>query len=172
MTAARVNAEQRTLPHPSDLGEELGKHNPFESLEQEAFLNLVRTASQLTIDFDRLFRETGLSMALYNTLRIVAGHGKAGVPSQTIARHLVSRGPDVTRLVDRLVKQGLAERSPCGRDRRVVYIRLLPAGRKLIDTVRPQVDRLHKRQLQHLGDAKLIKLSKLLFEARHGSTET
>lgn len=175
MSAVTVKAKQQVAlgakASPNDLGAELGKHDPFESLEQEAYLNILRTASHVSVNFDRLFALAGLSMPLYNTLRIVAGHGKCGVPSQTIAKHLVSRGPDVTRLVNRLVKQGLVERTPCGRDRRVVYIRLLPAGQKVLDKLRPEVSQLHRVQLGHLGPEKLRRLNKLLFEARHPPEE-
>lgn len=156
---------------PHDLREELGKHDEFESAEQETFLNVIRTAADLTADFDRLFAEAELSNPLYNVLRIVAGHGKEGVPSQAIARDLVSRGPDVTRLVDRLSRRGLVERVPCPQDRRVVYVRLLPAGRKLLDSLAPKVRDLHRAQLGHLSETKLRQLSKLLFEARHPKGE-
>lgn len=152
---------------PRSLREELGKHTEFELAEQEAFLNLIRTAADLTADFDRLFAEAELSQPLYNVLRIIAGHGETGVPSQAIARDLISRGPDVTRLVDRLTRRGLVERVPGAEDRRVVFVRLLPPGRKLLDMLAPKVRDLHRAQLGHLGEAKLRQLSKLLFEARH-----
>jgi DNA-binding MarR family transcriptional regulator len=152
---------------PQSLKDELGKSGPFTSLEQEAWINLVRTTSMLSADFERLFQSVGLSMPLYNTLRIIAGHGEKGVPSQTIGKHLISRGPDVTRLVDRLLKLGFVERKPCRADRRVVYVRLLPAGQKLLTQLRDAVDALHVQQLGHLSEDKLRRLSKLLFEARN-----
>ncbi len=165
--AAVQDAPPRANAAPASLREELGKRGDFESSEQEAYLNLMRTASQLAVGFERLFEGFGLSESLYNTLRIVAGHGRKGVRSQTIAQHLVSRGPDVTRLVDRLVKRGLVERRPCERDRRVVHVRLTRAGRALLAKMNPAVSDLHRRQLSHLDDEQLHALNLLLFAARH-----
>ena len=156
-----------TASPPRDLREELGKRDPFESPEQEAYLNLLRTASVLSDDFDRLFADHGISQPLFNVLRIVAGHGPGGVASQTIARHLISRGPDVTRLVDRLERAGLAERRSCDRDRRVVHVRLTSKGRATVRRLGGAVIELHARQLSHLDDRELRELSRLLFAARH-----
>ena len=170
MPAAAPRAGSSSPPAaPASLREELGKRGDFESSEQEAYLNIVRTASQLAADFDRLFAEFGLSESLYNTLRIVAGHGRAGVRSQTIAQHLVSRGPDVTRIVDRLVKRELVDRCPCEQDRRVVHVCLTRAGRTLLAKMRPAVADLHRRQLSHLDDEQLHTLNRLLFAARHNA---
>ena len=98
-----------SVPLPT-LAQEIGKKQPFESAEEEAFLNIVRTANVLTSDAARFIKRYGLSEPQYNALRILRGHGPRGVPSQTIGEQLVSQVPDITRLVDRLVRAGLAER--------------------------------------------------------------
>ena len=60
------------------LQHELKKKRPFESLEEEAALNIVRTSDQLQIRFARLLREYGLtSPTQYNILRILRGEGQA-----------------------------------------------------------------------------------------------
>jgi hypothetical protein len=82
------------------LQKELGKRHPFDSPEQEACLNLWRTHDHIEGAFARLFGEHGLSGPQYNVLRILRGHGGEGVPTLVIAGEMVSRMPDVTRLVD------------------------------------------------------------------------
>ena len=88
------------------LGDEIGKSKPFETPEQEAYLNLLRTASVLSEGFARLFAAHGLSETAYNALRILRGAGEGGRMCQEIGGQLVARVPDVTRLVDRLERRG------------------------------------------------------------------
>ena len=152
---------------PVSLRDELHKRDAFEQIEQEAYLSIARTASHLTADFEALFGEFGLSNPLYNVLRIVAGHGKTGVPSQRIGQDLVSKGPDVTRLVDRLARLGLVERVSSPEDRRVTLVRILPAGQRLLRKIKPGVKKLHAEQFRHMAPDQLRDLCDLLFLARH-----
>ena len=170
-------ARPETARKPRTLAEEIGKRRPFELAEVEVYLNVMRTAAALSAPFAKLFADHGLSQATYNVLRIVLGHhdaaargennGEGGVPTQTIARQLVSRGPDVTRLVDKLADAEIVRRRRCDRDRRVTYVAATDKGRQLGEALRPLVDDLHRRQLRHLRPKKLAQLNALLFAARH-----
>jgi DNA-binding MarR family transcriptional regulator len=155
-------------PTLSPLARELHKRRPFESPEQEAMLNLVRTAEHLSGDFDALFKSRGLSGATYNVLRILRGAGAEGRPCHQIGEHMVARVPDVTRLVDRLERAGLAERRRIARDRRVVMIHVTPKGLRVLADLDGPVADLHARQLGHLTRAELAELSRLLAKARRG----
>ena len=148
------------------LGEQIGKVDPFELPEEEAYLNILRTQDRLCRAFSALFRDHGLSEPLYNALRIIGGAGQAGVPSQTIGSHMVARDPDITRLVDRLCRAGLVDRDRDAKDRRVVRVRMRPEGRRLLDALAPRVQDLHRRQLGHLSPDQLSPLNDLLVEAR------
>jgi DNA-binding MarR family transcriptional regulator len=172
-----------SAPSPSSasrsLAEEIGKRHPFESPEQEAFLNILRTGACLGADFDRLFRAHGLSEATYNALRILRGHhrpgpgggggGGGGVPSQTIGKELITNVPDVTRLVDRLVEAGLAERCRIESDRRVVMVKITRPGLDLLARLDKPLRDLHAAQLGHLSRKELEQLSRLLVMARQGA---
>lgn len=151
---------------PKDLADEIGKQRPFESAEQEAFLNLVRTYEHLSAGFARLFKEHGISEAQYNVLRILRGHGQRR-RTQEVAAEMITREPDITRLVDRLVGAGLVARVRCPADRRVVWVELTPAGDELLERLDDPVLELHQRQLGHMGRGQLDQLNRLLFEARH-----
>src|SRR5262249_58936365 len=125
----------------SPLARELRKKHPFAVPEQEAFLNLARTLDHLNQPFERLFAAHGLTGPQYNVLRILRGHGAEGVPCHEIGAQMVTRMPDVTRLLDRLEQAGLATRQRSQSDRRVVLVRVTPAGLDLLAKLdRPVLD--------------------------------
>ncbi|MEM8834748.1 MAG: MarR family transcriptional regulator [Planctomycetota bacterium] len=167
-----------TPDRPRDLAQEIGRRRPFELKEEEAYINLLMTHEALAERLDRLFKSHGLSQPQYNVLRILRGHRRraleegsrahTGVPSSTIAAQLTTRVPDVTRLVDRLESAGLAKRTRSKTDRRVVRVEITPEGEGLLEEIDTPLADLHREQLGHLGDRKLMQLNKLLFEARHG----
>ncbi|MBS0197847.1 MAG: winged helix-turn-helix transcriptional regulator [Planctomycetes bacterium] len=148
------------------LAQEIGKQRPFESPSQEAYLNILRTASVLSAPFAHLFDSAGLSEATYNALRILRAAGAQGRLCNEIGAQLVARVPDVTRLVDRLEKAGLARRRREGSDRRAVRVSITAAGlARLADLDQPITD-LHNSQLAHMSESQLNTLSKLLVKAR------
>lgn len=154
----------------STLQQELKKRKPFELPEEEAFLNLWRTFDGLRGEFESLFRSRGLSDSQYNVLRILRGVGSEGLPCSEIAQRMVSRDPDITRLVDRLEKAGLVARARVSHDRRVILVRITSAGLALVGELDDPIRKLHRRQLGHLSAAELAELSDLLVKARKPTT--
>lgn len=150
----------------SGLQQELKKREPFAVAEQEAMLNLLRTADRLQLDFIRLFRQHGLSHAQYNILRILRGEGGDGLPSLEIGARMITLVPDITRLVDRLEAAGLVSRDRSATDRRVIRVRITPEGLDRLDRLDEPVLALHRRLLGHLGPDELQTLSALLVKAR------
>lgn len=151
----------------ASLQAEIGKKNPFAILEQEAYLNILRTATRLSGEFERLFKRHGLSSAGYNALRVLRGGGRDGRTCNDIGKDLVAQVPDVTRLVDRLERAGLAERCRCRSDRRVVFVKITRKGLEVLSKLdKPLLD-LHRAQLAHMGEKKLAELNRLLVRARH-----
>jgi DNA-binding MarR family transcriptional regulator len=148
---------------------ELKQSKPLGSLEEEAYLNVQRTANALSQRLMELLRAHDLTPAQYNVLRILRGAGRDGLNASDIAGRMISRDPDVTRLVDRLEKRGLVERWRCSEDRRVVWTRISPAGRELIDPLDAPLDRLHRHMLSHMAPERLRLLVELLEEARDGA---
>lgn len=151
---------------PADLRAQIGKKRPFDSPEEEAYLNILRTGSEMDAAFARLFRRYGLTHSTYNALRILRGHQPEGAASSVIGAQLVSRVPDVTRLVDRLVQAGLAMRGHAGDDRRVVRVRITRDGLTLLARLDQPVRELHALQLGHMTRADLAMLIALLARAR------
>ncbi len=150
---------ERRLQH------DLKKKRPFDSPEQEAILNVLRTADQFQNRFGRLFREFGLTPSQYNVLRILRGEGQP-LPSLEVAERLIQEVPAITGLIDRLEKQGLVARRRCTEDRRVVYVEITPPGRELLQQLDEPVAQLHQALIGHLSRSELKELSRLLEEAR------
>jgi DNA-binding MarR family transcriptional regulator len=135
------------------------------SPEEAAFLDLLRTADMLTRNAIEVLRDEDLSSTQYNVLRILRG-APQGLPCGEIAGRLITRDPDITRLLDRMEKRGLISRARESRDRRMVLARLTPEGRKLVDRLDEPVQKMHRKLLGHLGKEKLRALAELLAAAR------
>ena len=150
----------------SKLQQELRQSRAFTSPRQEAFLNLVRTVGQVSGPFARLFKEHGLSLPAYNVLRILRGQDGEGLACSQIGERMVSRDPDITRLVDRLVRSDLARRERSATDRRMVLITITAAGLALLAELEAPVVALHDEVLGHLSDRELKELNRLLVKAR------
>jgi DNA-binding MarR family transcriptional regulator len=146
---------------------ELRKKRPFDLPEEEAFLNLTRTLDALAAPFEQLFRARGISISQYNVLRILRGVAGEGMPCSEIAARMVSRDPDITRLVDRLEKARLVERVRVPHDRRVILVRPTGEGLRVVGDLDKPVAELHRRQLGHLTRAELAELSRLLVKSRY-----
>ena len=147
------------------LQRELKKKHPFEVPEQEALLNLLRTADQLQIRFARLFRRYSLTQQQYNILRILRGEGKP-LPILEIASRMITVVPGITGLVDRLEAAGLVNRKRCENDRRVVYVCVTDKALALLEDIDEPLLDLHKELLGHLAPAELESLNRLLEKAR------
>jgi DNA-binding MarR family transcriptional regulator len=142
------------------LQNELKKKRPFESPEQEAALNIVRTNDQLQNRFLRLFREYGVTPSQYNILRILRGEGKP-MPSLEIGERMIQVVPAMTGLIDRLEKQSLVRRERCLEDRRVIFIVLTEQGEQLLAKLDEPVVELHRALLGHLSKSELAELIQL-----------
>jgi len=151
---------------PNDLRRQLRQRKPFASLEQEAYLSIGRTEAELSDAFERALRPFGISAAQYNVLRILRGAGPDGLCRNEIRDRLLSRMPDVTRLLDRMEDAGLVTRVRSDADRRLVSTRLTDGGRALVDRLDRPVAEEHERRLGHLSQGQLRTLIKLLALAR------
>ena len=148
------------------LQKEIRQTRPFRSLQEEAFLNVLRTGALLQQGEADVFRKAAISPAQYNVLRILRGAGREGLSCNAIGERMIARDPDVTRLLDRLEKRGLVVRAREERDRRVVTVRITAAGGALLTGLDAPVGRMPVRRLAHMGPRKLRRLIDLLEEAR------
>jgi DNA-binding MarR family transcriptional regulator len=133
--------------------------------EEALFLDLLRTTDMLTRGLVPLLKAEAISANQYNVLRILRGSPE-GLPCGEIASRMITRDPDITRLLDRLEKRGLISRCRETMDRRMVMARITPEGLKLVARLDEPIQEGHRRQLGHLGRERMRALTDLLQAAR------
>jgi DNA-binding MarR family transcriptional regulator len=125
------------------------------------FLDLLRTSDVLSRRIDYVLKNADLSSNQYNVLRILRGSPE-GLACGEIGGRMITRDPDITRLLDRLEKRALISRCRESKDRRTVLTRITPAGVKLLAELDEPVQQAHRGQLGHMGRERLKALSELL----------
>ena len=143
--------------------------NPFGSRhsppQQEAYVYLALNYSKRLSELNLLLKPHGLSESQYNVLRILRGAGQRGLTCQGVSERMLTRLPDVTRLLDRLEKSGLIDRRHSLEDRRRVDVTLREEGKELLSRLDQQVLQLHSRQFQNLDPLELTELNRLLLKS-------
>lgn len=130
-----------------------------------AFLDLLRTCDLLSRGPAQILKTEDLSATQYNVLRILRG-APDGLPCGEIGSRMITRDPDITRLLDRLEKRGLISRCRGTKDRRMVMAQITPEGLKLLGRLDEPVQEAHRKQLGHLGRERLRSLGELLAAVR------
>ena len=151
---------------PKTLRDELKMGKPFKSVEEEALLSIARTAAVLEHAGAEALKPFKLTITQYNVLRILRGAGDAGLCRNEVGQRLVTKVPDVTRLLDRMEAAGLIVRQRGGEDRRFVATRITEKGLKLLDKIDRELPAIHGRQLGHVAQKRLRELIALLEEVR------
>src|SRR5580658_3938560 len=148
------------------LQNEIGKKGPFASLEEEATLNLLRTADRLMGLCEAALRPAGITPTQYNVLRILRGVSPQGIACQEIARRMITRDADLTRLLDRLESRGFVRRDRQTDDRRVVHILITDAGLALLAGLDSTTAKMNKAIFGFLEREHLTTLVELLERVR------
>lgn len=157
-----------TKRRPASLAAALQQTKPFASPQEEAYLSIIRTASDLSRVIDQCLKPFGITQPQYNVLRILRGAGPNGLGRNEIRSRLVNAMPDVTRLLDRMEKIGWVERERAEADRRQLAIRITPAGLQLLKRIDKPLNETHARQFQTTPAASLKRLVNLLNQIRAG----
>lgn len=150
----------------------------FASLEQEAYLQLWRTYDRLREIEERMFGEHGISAQQYNALRLLKSARPRKLATSELSARLVSRAPDMTRLLDKLEQLKLITRNRCAENRRLIEVAITVRGLAKLKSMDAEVRKCNRDQLGHLSQARLETLIAILREARgphedlHHSDET
>jgi DNA-binding MarR family transcriptional regulator len=142
-----------------------GPARRFDSPEQEAYLALWRTYDRLRAIEDELFARFDLTAQQYNLLRLLRAAPEP-VPTLALAERLVSRAPDITRMLDKLEERKLLTRTRSVQDRRAVLVAVTQRGSALLDEIAEPLRECHEKQLGHLSGPELKSLIALLKAAR------
>src|SRR5882757_9779622 len=144
---------------------QLDQSRPSSHPEEAAFLDLLRATDMLSRGLIAVLKTEDLSATQYNVLRILRGSPE-GLPCGEIGNRMITKDPDITRLLDRLEKRGLISRSREAKDRRMVMARITPQGMKLLGSLDEPVQTTHRKQLGHMGRNRLRALTELLHLSR------
>jgi DNA-binding MarR family transcriptional regulator len=151
---------------PSGLRKELRQTRPFQSAEHEVFLSTLRTAAVLSDEIEQILRPEGISLTQYNVLRILRGAEPHGLCRNDVRDRMLTRMPDMTRLLDRMEEADLVARARSASDRRLVTTRITAPGLQILDRVDGAVNGEHRRRFGHLSKAEIRTLVGLLERVR------
>lgn len=138
--------------------EEIRQTVPFESPQEEAALNIMRTADALKRGLDLLLKRHGITSAQYNVLRILRGAGARGLHCSGIAERMITAEPDITRLLMRMERLRLILRHRDGVDRRMVTTMATERGLQLLNELETPLRDLQARQFELLSGTELVGL--------------
>ncbi len=156
----------------SSLKLEIVQEPPFSSVEEEAFLNLLRTSDALQRAFHRKTRNWGVTATQYNVLRILRGAQPNGLTCAAIGGRMITAEPDITRLLARLKALKLIRQQRDKHDRRVVWTQISEAGLELLQAMDPVIQRVPREMLGHMSGLELAQLVGLLETAREHCQNT
>jgi DNA-binding MarR family transcriptional regulator len=142
------------------------KKRRFDTPQQQVYLSLWRTYDRLRAIEEALFDSLGLTAQQYNVLRLLEARSPDLVPTLQLSARLISRAPDITRMLDKLEKRGLIARSRSEEDRRAVLVGLTEAGHQLLKELVDPVKRMHVAQVGHLSVDAMRTLCELLAAVR------
>lgn len=155
----------------SAIQREIGQTRPFRSVEQEATVALLRTASVLSRAMGRVLEPYGISLPQYNALRIIRGAGSGGIPTLDIRERMIDQGTTITRLLDKLEAARLIRRERSEPDRRQVMCFLTPAGKALLERLDVPMDRADDEAMAGLNHREIERLLKALEAIRAANAE-
>jgi len=155
--------DSRNTPTPTQTIES------YRSLEQEAYLALLRCSAEKSRQVDELFRSFGISQPQYNVLRILNGAGPEGLGRNEIGARMLHATPDMTRLLSRMVLKGWVTRDRDGKDRRETPTHLTASGKKLLNKMDGPLAELHASQFGAFSKLELKRLVEALRKLRHSA---
>ena len=138
----------------------------FDSVQQEAYLAIWRTYDRLRAIEEALFSEWNLSAQQYNVLRILESSSPDKIPTLSLTKRLISRAPDITRMLDRLEQNEWIERERSIEDRRTVLVGITTKGSRILKELQRPLAQCHQKQVGHLSAKELKTLCELLSRTR------
>jgi DNA-binding MarR family transcriptional regulator len=152
----------------SRLQAELKQTKPFPRRSSEALLSVLRTAALLEHQLNDVLRPYGITELQYNVLRILRGAGPGGWCGREISERLVSKMPDVSRLLDRMEGMQLIRRERDPSDRRHVSAHITPKGLRVMEQATTTLEQFEREHFGHLDGELLQQVIDGLAEVRAG----
>jgi DNA-binding MarR family transcriptional regulator len=155
----------------SSLAAAIKQGKPFKSPQQELYISIAKTASELSLSIERFLRPYGLTQIAYNVLRILQGSAPEGLGRNEISERMITAAPDMTRLLDRMERDGLVVRTRGQEDKRQVATTITQAGKDLLTRVEAPLLKLHAEQFAKLSAAEVRAATQWLGVLRDANAE-
>lgn len=136
----------------------------FRNEYQKGIINLIYTYNWMNEKMKKVFDKEDITAQQYNILRILRGAGKP-ISTLQIRERMLDKMSDTSRIVDRLVIKGLAKKTVCKDDKRLVDVSISTKGSKLlkkIDGYENEMDAI----VGNLSEIEAKTLNKLLDKIR------
>ena len=117
----------------------------FKTEHQRALVNLLFTYGWSIERIKQLVTCEGITHQQYNILRILRGSLPKPLSTLQIRERMLDKMSDTSRIVDRLVVKGLAKKTLCKKDRRLVDVTITEKGKKLLEKLdgrQPEMDNI------------------------------
>lgn len=150
----------------SKLQDEIQQTRPFARKSSEALLSILRTATLLEREQNEALRPHGITHTQYNVLRMLQGAGKAGLCGREISNRLISKVPDVSRLLDRMEELELLDRERDAADRRHVTARISARGKRLLAQSTPDLEAVEHKRFSGVDHRTVVALVNALEQVR------
>lgn len=150
----------------ANLQAEIKQTKPFPSPTAEALLSVLRTAAVLEHHLSEVVKPYGITHTQYNVLRILRGAGSTGLCGREVAERLVSKVPDISRLLDRMEEMQLIDRERDPADRRHVTARISPKGLRVLKQATPELAVVEQTRLVGLEPERVKLLIETLAQIR------
>jgi DNA-binding MarR family transcriptional regulator len=137
----------------------------FRNEYQKGIINLIYTYNWMNEKMKKVFDKEDITGQQYNILRILRGAAKP-ISTLQIRERMLDKMSDTSRIVDRLVLKGLAQKTICKDDKRLVDVSITTQGKALLE----KIDKYEKEMdaiFGNLSDVEAKTLNKLLDKIRH-----
>ncbi len=105
----------------------------FRNQQHKLLVNLIYSYNVLSNRMQDMLKSEGLTMQQYNILRILRGQHPNPVTNTMVKERMLDKNSDVTRIIDRMIRDGLVSRVNCEADRRRVDINITQSGLDKLD---------------------------------------
>ena len=150
----------------ANLQAELKQSKPFPNVAAEALLSVLRTASVLEHELSEALKPYGITHTQYNVLRILRGAGDSGLCGREVGERMVSKVPDVSRLLDRMEEAELISRERDPDDRRHVTARITRKGLGMLEQASPPLEAVGRARVRQVPIGRLKELIDVLATVR------
>jgi DNA-binding MarR family transcriptional regulator len=142
----------------------------FRNVHQKILINLFYTYNVISGRLQNLLRKENLTMQQFNILRILRGQHPEPVSNTAVKERMLDRNSDVTRIIDRMIRDGLVKRSNCESDRRRVDITITEEGLSALARIDEHTDDMDR--LGHgLSEGEAQIFNEMLDKLRSGMSD-